>query len=52
MGLLETYSDDWHELWASLGFESPISRLQGKLFTNWANRAGGTVMEVFNVDEV
>ena len=52
MGLLETYLDEWHEWWASLGFESPISRLQGKCFTNWANRADGTVMDVFDVDEV
>ena len=27
MGLIETYSDEWHLL-ASLGFESPISHLK------------------------
>ena len=40
MGLTDTCSDEWHEWWASLGFELWTPHLlQGKISTNWANPA-------------
>ena len=37
---LNLNSNEWHEWWASLGFEPLTSCLQSECSTNWANWAG------------